>query len=302
MTTIKEAVDNSIDACEEARILPEITVEIIDMKIKMKKNNQIAFLGLSVLLLILTSCDKKEIASEILQKTINTIDTIETIYYKQDMSRSNPRNINDTIFRYREMYFKRLISDSIVGVKGHWKMYINDKENVIYVDIYDGNRLIRKNNKDRVARIYDLVKFPDFKKKHFWSHNTLYGMQYEFKYFLNNTDLYSIERLKDTIIDSKDCYQIKVRLENKMSMPGFAIKLENNEGSISETLYLIDKQTYYPISIKGENYSIDNPNQKTFISQRYYDIEFNIPMNDSVLFNTASESIEGFEIEEMKPE
>lgn len=31
LTTIKEAVDNSIDACEEAGILPEISVEIIDM-------------------------------------------------------------------------------------------------------------------------------------------------------------------------------------------------------------------------------------------------------------------------------
>ena len=28
LTTVKEAVDNSLDACEEARILPEITVEI----------------------------------------------------------------------------------------------------------------------------------------------------------------------------------------------------------------------------------------------------------------------------------
>jgi DNA topoisomerase VI subunit B len=31
LTTIKEAVDNSLDACEEAGILPEISVEIIDM-------------------------------------------------------------------------------------------------------------------------------------------------------------------------------------------------------------------------------------------------------------------------------
>ncbi|MFC1741196.1 DNA topoisomerase VI subunit B [Nanoarchaeota archaeon] len=31
MTTIKEAVDNSLDACEEAKILPEISVEVIDM-------------------------------------------------------------------------------------------------------------------------------------------------------------------------------------------------------------------------------------------------------------------------------
>jgi DNA topoisomerase VI subunit B len=31
LTTVKEAVDNSLDACEEADILPEISVEIIDM-------------------------------------------------------------------------------------------------------------------------------------------------------------------------------------------------------------------------------------------------------------------------------
>ena len=32
MTTIKEAVDNSLDACEEASILPEVSVEVIDMQ------------------------------------------------------------------------------------------------------------------------------------------------------------------------------------------------------------------------------------------------------------------------------
>jgi len=31
MTAIKEAVDNSLDACEEARIMPEISVEVIEM-------------------------------------------------------------------------------------------------------------------------------------------------------------------------------------------------------------------------------------------------------------------------------
>lgn len=31
LTTIKEGVDNSLDACEEARILPEVTVEVVDM-------------------------------------------------------------------------------------------------------------------------------------------------------------------------------------------------------------------------------------------------------------------------------
>lgn len=32
LTVVKEAVDNALDACEEARILPEVIVEVIDMK------------------------------------------------------------------------------------------------------------------------------------------------------------------------------------------------------------------------------------------------------------------------------
>ena len=31
LTVVKEAVDNSIDACEEADILPEISIELIDL-------------------------------------------------------------------------------------------------------------------------------------------------------------------------------------------------------------------------------------------------------------------------------
>jgi DNA topoisomerase-6 subunit B len=31
LTVVKEAVDNALDACEEARILPEINVQIIEM-------------------------------------------------------------------------------------------------------------------------------------------------------------------------------------------------------------------------------------------------------------------------------
>ena len=31
MTAVKEAVDNSLDACEESRILPEISVELIQL-------------------------------------------------------------------------------------------------------------------------------------------------------------------------------------------------------------------------------------------------------------------------------
>ena len=264
----------------------------------MKKSIIIYF---PAILILFFSCNENYSSEEILKKTISSIDEIETIYYKQDMVRTNPRNINDTISRYRKMYFKRLITDSIVGVKGHWYMYINDKQNVIYEDIYDGNTLIRKNNRDSIVRIYDLDKYPDFRKKHFWSHNTLYGMQFEFKYMLNNTDFYKIERLNDTIIQNKNCYQLLVVLENKMTMPGFATKLQDNKGSIIKNIYFIDKKANYPIKMESEFYSANNPEQKIFIHQTYYDIKFNIKINEHERFNTADETFEGYKKIEMKP-
>jgi hypothetical protein len=217
------------------------------------------------------------------------------------MIRSNPRQENDTIFRYREMYFRRLITDSIVGVKGHWYMYVDDKINVIFEDIYDGNRLIRKNNRDSVAQLYDLIKYPEFKRNPFWGHNTLYSMQYSFKYMLENVDFYKIERLNDTIYMDKSCFQVEIHLEDKMSMPGFATKLEENKGGVSRTLFLIDKQLYYPIRMRGENYSKENPAQKFFIDQTYYDIKFNIEIDEDIQFNTSEESISGYQVNERTP-
>jgi DNA topoisomerase VI subunit B len=42
LTTIKEAVDNSLDACEEAGILPELTVEVHDLALEaMKKDHEL---------------------------------------------------------------------------------------------------------------------------------------------------------------------------------------------------------------------------------------------------------------------
>ncbi len=253
-------------------------------------------------LIVLVSCTKKQTAAEILERTIISIDTIESVYYKQDMWRTNPRKLNDTLFRFREMYFKRLLTDSIVGVKGHWYMYLEDKQNAAYEDIYDGKRLLRINNRDRIARVYDLEKYPDWKRKHFWSHNTPYGMQYEFKYMLKNTDSYAIERLNDTIIGATDCYQIVVLLEDKETMPGFATDLEESEGSISKTLYFIDKDTFYPIGMKSEFYSRDNQRQKIFIDQRYYAFRFNLNVDENTLLNTSTEAITGIEQIEMKPE
>ena len=41
LTTVKEAVDNALDACEEGKILPEINIQIIDMSIKHEVKKEI---------------------------------------------------------------------------------------------------------------------------------------------------------------------------------------------------------------------------------------------------------------------
>lgn len=261
-----------------------------------------SIISLVLAVIVLSSCENKETAQEILSKTICSIDTIETIYYKQDMLRTNPRQPDDTIFRYREMYFKSLLSDSIVGVQGHWYLYSDGRHTLHYEDVYDGNKLIRKNNLDSVALLYDLVKFPAFREKHFWSHNTLYGMQYSFRQMLENRSLYTFERLHDTIFMGQHCYQIVIYLEDKTTMPGFAWKPEDSEGSVSRTLYFIDSRNYYPVRMLAENYSAENPDQKSFIDQIYYDIEFNLEIDENMQFDTSSESLIGYEIKEIQPQ
>ena len=84
-------------------------------------------------------------------------------------------------------------------------------------------------------------------------------------------------------------------------MPGFASYLEDSEGSISKALYLIDKQTCYPIRMIGENYSEENPDQKFFIDQTYYDIRFNLGIDENIRFNTSVDSLSGYELVEIKP-
>lgn len=218
------------------------------------------------------------------------------------MTRTNPRNMEETISRYREIYLKRLNGDSIVGAQGHWHMYINDKKEVVFQDIYDGNMLIRKSNRDSVARIFDLIKHPEFKRNHFWSHNTLYGMQYEMKLMLKKDSPYQVLRLSDTVIQTKPCYRIGVKLENMSTRPGFATKPEHDQGSVSKSIYFIDKRSNYPVRIRSEFFNTKNADQKHFIDQYYHDIKFNIKIDAKIIFNTSKESLSGFSIREIVPQ
>ena len=88
-----------------------------------------------------------------------------------------------------------------------------------------------------------------------------------------------------------DCFQIAIHLNDKITMPGFATKRKNREGSVSKTLFIIDKQAYYPLRMKGESYSAENPEQRFFIDQIYYDIQFSMELAESIQFDSSSETI-----------
>lgn len=250
---------------------------------------------------VFISCSKTQTSVRILENSIAAIDTVQTIYYKQDMLRTNPRNIDDTISRYREIYFKKLPTDSIVGAMGHWYMYLYDKENVVFEDIYDGKKLIRKNNRDSAAAVYDLIKYPVYKEKHFWSHNTPYAMQYEFRYALSHPEKFQLTKLTDTVFGEIPCYQLSIKMEDYWTMPGFALKLEPSEGTVSITKYFIDKHNYYPIGMYNVSYSKEQPAQKFFLRQLYYDIKYNLPINEKARFDTVDGILKGFNVREVEP-
>ena len=85
-------------------------------------------------------------------------------------------------------------------------------------------------------------------------------------------------------------------------MPGFALKLEDKKGQVSTNLYYIDKSSFYPVKMKGESFSNENKGLKIFMEQYYYDIKFNLHIDEDLRFNTSLEAVPGFSIQEMKPD
>lgn len=249
------------------------------------------------LLLLLVSCSQEKKPTEIIQNTISSIDTITTIYYRQSQLRGNTENNKNVTQRERTFYYERIETDSIIGAKAH--IYFFDSTYIFLEDIYDGNKLIRKHNRDSSARVYDLIKFPELRKKPFWGKTTPYVIQYMLNCAIENKDFYTFELGKDTIINEKDCYCLKTILRKKALMPGFH-KFEIDTNRVETMILFIDKLSYYPQRIRMEVYFIDNPDNVYFTDNSFYNIKFNLELNDS-LFNTSEKVIKGFRIKEIKP-
>ena len=255
------------------------------------------FCILSLLSLLFVSCNQEKDPIKIIQNTINSIDTINTIYYQQTQIRGNTENIENVAQKERTVCFLIVTSDSIIGAKAH--IYFFDSTYVFLEDIYDGNKLIRKHNIDSSARVYDLLKYPELRKKPFWGKTTPYVIQYMLNYAIENKEFYSFELGRDTIINERDCYYLKTVLRKKALMPGF-YKFEIDTNRVETMILYIDKLSNYPQKIRMEVYFIDNPDNIYFTDNTFNNIEFNLELNDS-LFNTAENVIKGFRINEIKP-
>lgn len=250
-----------------------------------------------IVLLFFASCKQEMDPINLIQNTISSIDTINTISYQQAQSRGNTAQIEGIKQTERTFFYKRLKSDSITGAKTH--IYFYDSTYVFLEDIYDGNKLIRKHNRDSSARVYDLIKYPDLKKKSFWGKTSPYVIQYMLKYALENKDAYLFELGEDTLVNGKNCYCLKTVLEKKALMPGF-YEFAVDTNRVEAMIMFIDKLTYYPQRIRMEVYFIDNPDNVYFVDNAFYNIKFNLELNDS-LFNTSEKVVEGFRLDEIEP-
>lgn len=243
------------------------------------------------------SCTQITDPVRIVQKTVNSIDEINTIYYQQTQLRGNTENIKNVKQKERTFYYERLKNDSIIGAKAH--IYFYDSNYIFHEDIYDGNKLTRKHNADSTAVIYDLIKYPEFRKKPFWGKTTPYTIRYMLNYALTNRDNYSFILGNDTVVNGTNCYYLKTILEKKALMPGFyEFTIDTNR--VETMILFIDKENFYPQRIRMEVYFIDNPDIVYFTDNTFYNIEFN-PELDENLFNTSNEIIEGYKIREMEP-
>ena len=248
-------------------------------------------------LIIIVSCTQQPDTKKLIKKTIESIDNINSINYKQTLLRGNSMDESSVLMRERKFYYSRLKTDSLIGAKAH--IYFFDSSYIFHEDIYDGDRLIRKHNIDSSAKVYDLIKYPALKNKPFWGKTTPYVIQYMLEYSLKNKEHYEFELGNDTLINEKECYHLKTILKKKALMPGFyEFTIDTNR---VETVNLfVDKLNFYPQSMRLEIYFLDNPESVYFSDHRFYDIQINPELNDS-LFVTSREVIKGFKINEIQP-
>jgi hypothetical protein len=255
-------------------------------------------LSLFALIFMLASCQLAKSPIEIASQTTRSIDTIGSITYRQSLVRGITSGFEEPIPSIRDFYYEQLAGDSVIGAKAHI-YYYDSNFVVIHEDIYDGNRLIRTLKKDTTALVFDLLKYPEFRKKTFWSKLTPYTIRYMLNYAMQHKDHYKIVLGNDTTISGVVCYSLRTILEGGALIPGMnKMTLDTNR---TETMYLfINKKNLYPQMVRMEIVFHSNPDKVYYSNHLFSNIRFNPILNDT-LFNTSDEVTKGYKITERKP-
>ena len=70
-------------------------------------------------------------------------------------------------------------------------------------------------------------------------------------------------------------------------------EIENDTNRVKTMILFIDKLIYYPQRMRMEVYFIDKPDNIYFTDNTFFNLKFNIELNDNSI-NTAESVINGF--------
>ena len=248
------------------------------------------------LLMIITINSYAQTANDILLKTIEKCNAIESGFYEMDFKMkfiSGP----DTTNRSYECYFKKLNKDPYFPTQFHYKFIY---ENKLHTEaIYNARELVNAYKHDSSGIFQSVEKWG--KQIESISHN------YTFYDPFNSVDqstlpskkelkkeLYRIDLIGKEIVNEYTCYHIKMILKEKHLSKGDFNYLKK------EFHFWIDEKEYYPLKHTTE-YKI-LMNNDTMVQYELFEIknyQLNQPVDDSLLSTASIPSY--FKIKEYTP-
>ena len=252
-----------------------------------------------ILVVLMASCGERHKAIRIMKKSIANLDTVETIYYKQLRSKNfvaDPDFIRESS---REYFIDRLRKDKLAGAKVHILYKVKDV--VVNQDIYDGNKLIRKNNNYNYAAVYDFKKYPELKENNnYWNIYTPENTKRVLKALIKNKGEIDISMIQLDTAYTNDFTAIRFVMDNLTVKPGTEKIIQDYPGYISTIDIYFDKKNYFPSKIRTEWFHKSDTAKVLFSDEFNYGMKFNYMIVDS-MFHTRSYVLQGYEFGEMKP-
>lgn len=211
----------------------------------------------------LFSCIKTD--KEILEKTINRLNSLETIEY--EIIIHHLQNDNGIDRKHTALcYFDFFSSDTLIGAK--YQILFNGG-----LQIYNGQQAFHvEENEERV--IYNNEPKLYNASCSIYMMNSIWSIKKLLPEFVNDT-MITIERLKDTIINGENSYKFNIAIKDRYINIGAV--LSENKGKTSNHNLYVSKDTYLPTEFKTVL-----PENKGFWSSSFSNISLSPSRPDSI--------------------